>query len=414
VVDAVEGSAEWGGAGRPSSYAALLRVPGARAFVSAGFLGRLPMSMLGLGVVVLISDIRHSYALAGAVSATLTCAGALGSPALGTLADRIGQRTTLKAAVPHVIALVVLCALILRHAPLWTLFPAAAVTGALLPPVSSMLRARWTFLLGGGTPAVERAYALEAILDELVFIAGPVLVTTLGGAIAPVSGMVCSGIFVLVGCLLLAAQHRTEPPLHTLTTRRRGVLRIAGVRVLVSCCAIIALAFGTIDVGMVAFATDNGRPALSGLLLACVAAGSGSSAIWYGRRAWRAPLHRRFLIGCGVLVLSTLPLTLASSLGAMVPLGFVAGSAISPVLIAGFSLVERLVPRAMLTEGFTWVSTALGFGVGIGVTVGGRAIDAIGASRAFLLCPTAALVGGLIGVAGLSALRRRPPAADLT
>lgn len=186
------------------------------------------------------------------------------------------------------------------------------------------------------------------------------------------------------------------------------------MRILLASCSVTALALGTIDVGMVAFAKDNGVPALSGLLLACVAAGSCSSAIWYGRHAWRAPLHGRFLIGCGVLVVSTLPLTLASSVDVMVPLGFIAGSAISPAQIAGFGLVERLVPQAMLTEGFTWVSTALGFGVGIGVTVSGRAIDGIGASRAFLICPSAVLAGGLIGLAGIRALRRRSPAAELT
>ncbi len=398
------------GAGdRPGGYAALLRVPGARAFVSAGFLGRLPMSMLGLGVVVLVSHIRHSYAVAGAVSATLTCAGALGSPALGALADRIGQRRTLLASVPHVVALAGLGTLILRHAPVWTLFPAAAVTGALLPPVSSMLRARWTFLLGGGTAAAEQAYAFEAVVDELVFIAGPVLVTTLGGAVAPVSGLVCSGVFVLVGCLLLSTQRRTEPPLHTGERDGRGVLRIAGVRVLVTACVVLALALGTIDVGMVAFATDHGVPALSGLLLACVAAGSGTSAVWYGRRHWRAPLHRRFLLGCAFLVLSTLPLSLAPSLAVIVPLAFLCGTAISPALIAGFGLVERLVPRAMLTEGFTWVSTALGFGVGMGVTVSGRTIDAFGVSRAFLICPCAVLLGGLVGLAGVRSLRGQAP-----
>ncbi len=407
MAEAVAGSGDQ--AGRPWGYAALLRAPGARAFVSAGFLGRLPMSMLGLAVVVVVSDIRHSYALAGAVSATLTCAGALGSPALGALADRIGQRRTLLASVPHVLALTVLAVLILRRAPVWTLFPAAALTGALLPPVSSMLRARWTFLLGGGTAAAEQAYAFEAIVDELVFIAGPVLVTTLGGAVAPVSGLVCSGAFVLTGCLLLSTQRRTEPPLHTGERDGRGVLRIAGMRVLVAACAVTALALGTIDVGMVAFAADHGVPALSGLLLACVAAGSGTSAVWYGRRQWRAPLHRRFLLGCAVLVLSTFPLTFAPSIPVIVPLGFVCGTAISPALIAGFGLVERLVPRALLTEGFTWLSTALGFGVGMGVTVSGRTIDAVGVSRAFLLCPCAVLLGGLVALAGVRSLRGQPP-----
>jgi hypothetical protein len=93
-----------------------------------------------------------------------------------------------------------------------------------------------------------------------------------------------------------------------------------------------------------------------------------------------------------------------------VPLAYVAGLAISPALIACFGLVERLVPRSMLTEGFTWISTALAFGVGIGVTLSGRAIDALGANHALLISPASVLAGGLLALAGHAALGR--PAAN--
>lgn len=390
----------------PEGYLALLRMPGVAKFVLAGFLGRLPMSMLGLGVVVLISNIRHSYSLAGAVSATLTCAGAIGAPVLGRFVDRLGQRRILLMAVPHAVALIGLCVLTLAHSALWSLFVAAALTGCSLPPVPSMLRARWTFALGSDTSATARAFAFEAIVDELVFIVGPVLVTTLGALIAPVSGVVCSGVFAIIGCLLLATRRETEPGLVRAAADERGAMRIAGVRVLVASCVLIGTAFGTIDVGMIAFASAHGGAADSGLLLAAVASGSGCSAVWYGRRSWRAPLHRRFLEGCVVLVVSTSLLTLASSVLAIVPLAFVAGTAISPVLIPVFGLVEGLTPRSILTEGFTWVSTALAFGVGTGVTVSGRVIDAIGPSSAFLICPSVVLLAGIVGFTGRGALRR--------
>lgn len=394
---------------RSDSYLALLRVPGARAFVLAGFFGRLPMSMLGLGVVVLISGIRHSYGLAGAVSATLTCAGALGAPMIGALADRFGQRRVLRVCLPHVAVLAGLCLLTLFRAPLWSLFVTAALTGATMPPVPSMLRARWMNLLGPGSPATERAFALEAVVDELVFIAGPVLVTLLGAAVAPVAGLVCSAVFVLAGCLLLAHQRGTEPALHARIDGGRGAIRIGGVRVLVTSCVLIGVALGTIDVGMVAFASHRHLPAIAGLLLATVAAGSGSSAVWYGRRQWRAPLHRRFVLGAGVLAVSTSLLAGAPSVVVILPAAFLAGTAISPVVIPAFGLVERLVPRPLLTEGFTWVSTAFAFGVGIGVTVSGRVIDAVGPSPSFLVCPGVVLAAGSVALSGIRFLRRTQP-----
>ena len=93
----------------------------------------------------------------------------------------------------------------------------------------------------------------------------------------------------------------------------------------------------------------------------------------------------------------------------IVPLAYVAGTAISPVLIPSFGLVETLVPRALLTEGFTWVSTALAFGVGTGVSLSGQVVDAVGPSRAFLICPAVILLAGLIGLSGRGALSRTQP-----
>jgi MFS family permease len=395
------------------SYGDLMRVPGARAFVLAGFLGRLPMSTLTLGFILLIVDRRHSFALAGAVSATLICAGALGSPVLGAMADRIGQRPVLLACIPQAVALSVLIVLILKNAATWTLFPAAIMTGGLLPPVSSLQRARWTFLIGGGTSAAERAYALEAVLDEMVFIAGPVLIATLSAATTPVSALACSALFALLGCLSLAAQRRTQPPLRAQAAETAGALRCRGVSILCCCTLLLAIAFGIIDTTIVGYASHTSVAAYSGLLLACVAAGSATSAIWYGRVTWKAPLHRRFLIGGAALIVSTAPLCFTPTISLMIPLAFFAGSAISPALIAAFGLLERLVPAHVLTEGFTWVSTALTLGAGIGVAISGQAIDAIGVGKTFLLAPTAALLSVLVGLTGLKSLRvgTAPPAA---
>src|SRR5258708_27854646 len=50
-------------------YLELLRAPGALAFSSAGFVGRMSMSMYGLGTVLLIALLTGRYGEAGAVAA---------------------------------------------------------------------------------------------------------------------------------------------------------------------------------------------------------------------------------------------------------------------------------------------------------------------------------------------------------
>src|SRR5207245_8695507 len=85
--------------GRPRSgrnpYLELLRTPGALAFSAAGFVGRMSMSMYGLGTVLLIALLTGRYGQAGTVAAAGSVGYALFSPVIATRADRLGQRRVL-------------------------------------------------------------------------------------------------------------------------------------------------------------------------------------------------------------------------------------------------------------------------------------------------------------------------------
>jgi hypothetical protein len=50
----------------------------------------------------------------------------------------------------------------------------AALSGAAALQVGSLVRARWSALVGG-SPSLEAAFALESTLDELIFVLGPAL-----------------------------------------------------------------------------------------------------------------------------------------------------------------------------------------------------------------------------------------------
>src|SRR5262249_57420440 len=76
----------------------------------------------------------------------------------------------------------------LAGAPRWALFAAAVPAGAAFPQLPAMVRARWASLLAGD-PALPTAYALESVLDEVVYLAGPVLVTTLAARLFPAAGL---------------------------------------------------------------------------------------------------------------------------------------------------------------------------------------------------------------------------------
>jgi MFS family permease len=385
----------------PNPYLRVLRTPHALPMVMAAFVGRLPLSMVGLGSVLLIASKTGSYGLGGAVAATGAVTTALAGPVLGRWADSHGQRRVLLPVLAVFVASGVSFLFSVHwHWPLWILFVSAGVGGACIPPVSSMIRVRWTHLLRGD-PRLPTALAMESVVDEFVFIVGPVLVTFLSTAGHATSGVVTAFTLATVGSLLFAAQHRTEPPPGGHESRNGpSAIRTAGLRVLFVVGAAVGAILGTLEIALVAFADQVGARSLSGVLIAGLALGSMASGIGWGTVHWRLPLRLRLVWVLVLMTVLSVPLLLINSIWVMVPFVVLAGIAVSPSLISSFTLAEKLVPQAAVTEAFTWIGTALGLGVAVGASVAGKIVDVAGANRAFLVATVAAGVAAVVVAAG--------------
>jgi MFS family permease len=385
---------------RASRYLEILRIPGARRFSAACFLGRIPIAMVGLGVILVVSATTGKYAIAGAVAATGSLCYAFVAPRVGRLMDRFGQGRVLRplTAAFAVSALAfVACAEL--GTPLWTLFVTAAMFMSTQPSLGSVVRSRWSALLGD-SPLLHTAFSLESVADELIFVTGPALVTILATQLRPAAGIAVAAVLAVTGSLLLAVQRGTEPPAAPRQHRDGRALTTAGVPVLMAVFIGLGAMFGTMDVTTVAFAAEHHAKALAGLILGTYALGSATGGLWYGARQWRAPMHRRFLITLAGMVLGVAPLWALPSVPVLFGVIFFSGLAIAPTLIGGFSLIERKVPRRLLTEGMTLLSTAIGIGLAIGPPVAGQLIDAHGARWGYLFalaCGVAAVTAGLIG-----------------
>ena len=193
-------------------YLQVLRTPHALPMVLAAFIGRLPLSMVGLGCVLLVASETGSYGLGGAVAAAGAVTTALAGPVLGRLGR---QPRPAPGAAPgpavFVASGVAFLFAVKGDWPLVAVFARRRAAGACIPPVSSMIRVRWTHLLRGSR-RLPTALAMESVVDEFVFIVGPVLVTFLSTTGHATSGVVTAFALATVGSLLFAAQSRTEPP----------------------------------------------------------------------------------------------------------------------------------------------------------------------------------------------------------
>lgn len=386
------------------AYLPLLRLPGALAFSLAALVGRMPISMLGIGSVLLVEDRRGSFALAGAVAAAYAVGAAVLNPVVSRLVDRRGQRRVLPwALLLSSAGLLAVVAVAGTTAPGWVLLPAAVLAGGALPPLGSCSRARWSSALrrGGRNDLLSTAFAFEAVVDELVFIAGPAIVVGLAVVLDPAAGLLAALALSVAGTLVFVSLRATEPPVETPGAGQGGsAMRLPGLRVAALSMVFTGVLFGALEVVMVAFADEQGSPAAAGVLLPLVALGSAMSGVLYGTRTWRSPLDLRYVLALLAMAVGIVPVLVATGVAVMAPAAFVAGLAISPTLIATFGLVEQLVPPSARTEGFTWLNSGLSVGVAAGSALGGSLADGPGSRTAFLTCLAGALLALAVGAAG--------------
>ena len=391
-------------------YRSVLSHSGAWRFSLAAFVGRLPISIGTLGVVLLVTGLGHSYGLAGALSATFTLASGLASVVQGRLLDRLGQSLVLPVAIAaYAVGVVGLVATTEAGATGVPAFATAFLAGAAYPPMGSVVRARWSYALRDRPADVQTAYALESVVDEVIYVVGPTLATVLATTWHPWAGLGLALVTGVPGTLVLASMRSTQPV-------PRGAQGSGGPRPPMPWRPVVVLAavsfalgsmFASTEVCTVAFSSDQHAKPYAGVLLACWAAGSMLAGLLTGTVHWRVTPMSRVQVGCLVLAVVMLPMPLVGSMPVMAATLFVAGFAIAPTLIALFFAIEQTVPASRLTEGIAISHTGLAAGLAPGAALAGWVVDAHGASASYLV----SLGGGTIAFLASLALPRARAAA---
>jgi len=377
-------------------YADVLRTPGALNFALPGVIGRMPMGMLSIAQVMLIVSVTGRYGTAGIVSAAGAVLFAIVTPRMARLADRYGQARVLRPlAVAFAVTSAAFISCAVGHAPDWLLIVTGALCKAAMPALGPMVRSRWSQLLGG-TEALDSAFSLEGIADEVIFIAAPVLVVALVTEVQPVSGMIVTVLLGVVGVAGLARHRRSEPAIRAVArATKSSVLRSPGLRVLIAVHIFLGALFAAVDLATIAFAQEHGAGGLAGPLLALYGLGSAMAGVWYGSRHWRISHRARLRAALAATALGVGPLAVMPGLAALAAGIFVAGLGISATLVSSYSIAERVVAADQRTEGMSWLTTAAATGTALGSSVAGRLVDAQGASAGYLF----ALAAGTAAIA---------------
>lgn len=407
-----------------SPYARLFSIPGTKAFCASGAVARLPMSMMGLGIVLALNHMYDNWTIAGVMSAAYVLATAAVTPLYARLFDRFGQRKVGPVILTvQIIVMLGFAFAALMRVPIPLLFVLAVVMGMTQFSFGALVRTRWAYVLdrAGKGELLNTAYALESAIDEIVFIFGPILAAFLAASVHPVSQLFVPTLACAFGGAVFFALRDTQPPvlreitvvaadtddadvrlaaggaaangtagtaasanrfdLDRLKTdgrdrNKRNVLTYAGVLPLLAVFIVFNMAFTAFDTSMTAVMKSLHLDSVLGVQLAMLAVGSCMGALVFGSRELKGSRWRHMIMFLALMTAGFVVIHLCQ--GNLIVMGLVeilTGLTISPVFASGNLLVKETVPEESLTEGLSWVSTAGTMGASFGSMITGIVLD---------------------------------------
>lgn len=401
-----------------SSYRRLWSAAGV-SFVVVAFLGRIPLAMSQMGVLLLVAQSTGRYGVAGATAGALAVANAVGSPAFGAAADQIGQRpVVLVQSIVGAIGLVSIVVLADQGVATSTLIGAAALTGLAMPQVGPLARVRWRPVLRRRVEDgrlredevdrfVDLAFSYEGAADEASFVLGPALVGVLGVLVGADGALIAAAVLLLVFGTAFALHPTSElVPRGQDHPAADSRLWTSAFLVLASAVFLMGMLFGSVQTGTTVLATQQGHPDVAGLIHAVLGIGSMVAGLSLAAVPARVLYATRMAWSAAAMVVFALPLLFVHTIGQLVATIAVMGFAVAPYLISAFALAGLIVPPARIGTAMTFMAGGTGLGYAAGASLAGRAADGAfgpaGPTPAFVVT-----IGAMVAALALALMAQR-------
>ncbi|MGW0908516.1 MFS transporter [Streptomyces sp. NPDC002853] len=387
-----------------SSYRELMDVPDFWRLATTGIASKLPPSMVGLGLLLLVGR-DHSYGAAGLAVSALAVGQGGTAPLRGRLIDRHAPRPVLLGLLAaHLTAVLLLIMVVRGGGSVAAILALAAAMGASAPPVTVMMRSAWHRSTGGsqgsssGGGLLATAMALDASMMGAALVTGPVLASWLSLSISPVAPFAVV-VLLMAASVGLLINSPGRPALPIRPGRRPVPPASAPLRRLLAADALFVMAVTAVDVVLPIYAQEHQAAGFTGLYLGALSVGSVLGSLVLGavpkllsHSSKVSVLLCVFAAGTGSLALTT-----RVSPHFMLLVCPLAGLVIGCTFAALRTTVGDLAPEGRITETMSWLSSFDMVGGAVGAAVFAHIAADEGSGTALLLIPGVALLAAAIG-----------------
>lgn len=368
--------------------------------MSSQLLARFAFGMMSLGFVIAIQRTYHSYTLAGIALGAETVGAAIAGPILAREIAKRGARQLIGATTVITSALLLLLALVPLHPVLVVL--AGLGVGLSSPPIQASVRSIYPHLVSKSQQ--HRLFSLDATLQELIWIFGPVLATAIAAAVYPAATLIAMALIQILGSGIYLSnpevvRYKPEPT----GARLGGVLKNPAIFGLMISGGLLIGSFSGVEVGTVGILST----ASAGWVLSVFSVGSLVGGFVIGPRAKSA----KWMVWFQLLIFAGYLLSLINPQNPwwLALCWFIAGLGIAPALGLGSTLVSLSLGAGETGEAYGWIMTGQLVGYSVGAAIAGFVIDTVSGQAAIFVAVVFQIATIIATIAWLPSMPKMHP-----